>query len=111
MQVNGEPEAAATPEYVEQIQTYMAKALREAKINTSWIQPNNEWNAAMHDFVVKSHVRFFNAENDGKFVHQALFRLPVNGFNLWKLESFFPEFYDGHLLQIFPFHKETSASI
>jgi (1->4)-alpha-D-glucan 1-alpha-D-glucosylmutase len=31
----------------------MAKALHEAKINTSWIQPNEEWDAAMGDFVAK----------------------------------------------------------
>src|SRR5581483_6455212 len=43
----------ATPEYIERIQAYMAKALHEAKINTSWIQPNEEWDAAMHDFVAK----------------------------------------------------------
>ena len=29
----------------------MGKALHEAKLNTSWIQPNEEWDAAMHDFV------------------------------------------------------------
>jgi (1->4)-alpha-D-glucan 1-alpha-D-glucosylmutase len=29
----------------------MSKALHEAKLNTSWIQPNEEWDAAMHDFV------------------------------------------------------------
>ena len=43
----------ATPEYIERIQAYMAKALHEAKINTSWIQPNEEWDAAMRDFVAK----------------------------------------------------------
>jgi len=31
----------------------MAKALHEAKMNTSWIQPNEEWDAAMRDFVAK----------------------------------------------------------
>jgi (1->4)-alpha-D-glucan 1-alpha-D-glucosylmutase len=31
----------------------MAKALKEAKINTSWIQPNEQWDAAMHDFVAR----------------------------------------------------------
>jgi (1->4)-alpha-D-glucan 1-alpha-D-glucosylmutase len=31
----------------------MAKALHEAKLNTSWIQPNEEWDAAMRDFVAK----------------------------------------------------------
>ena len=53
LQANGRPEAVATQEYIERIQTYMAKALHEAKINTSWIQPNEEWDAAMRDFVVK----------------------------------------------------------
>jgi (1->4)-alpha-D-glucan 1-alpha-D-glucosylmutase len=53
MQTNGEPEPVAAPQYIERIQRYMAKALKEAKINTSWIQPNEEWHAAMHDFVEK----------------------------------------------------------
>src|SRR5437870_1378702 len=42
MRANGEPEPLPSPEYVERIQAYMAKALHEAKINTSWIQPNEE---------------------------------------------------------------------
>src|SRR5207249_10786761 len=50
---DGEPESAITQEYVERIQAYMAKALHEAKINTSWIQPNEEWDAAMQEFVAK----------------------------------------------------------
>ena len=50
---NGEPESAPTPEYIQRIQTYMSKALHEAKINTSWIQPNAQWDAAMSDFVAK----------------------------------------------------------
>jgi len=53
MQENGEPEAVPTPEYIERIQAYMAKALKEAKINTSWIQPNKDWDAAMRDFVAR----------------------------------------------------------
>jgi (1->4)-alpha-D-glucan 1-alpha-D-glucosylmutase len=53
IQASGEPEEAATAEYTERIQAYMAKALHEAKINTSWIQPNEEWDAAMRDFVAK----------------------------------------------------------
>ena len=31
----------------------MAKALKEAKMNTSWIQPNEQWDAAMHEFVAR----------------------------------------------------------
>jgi len=53
IRIDGEPESVPTQEYVERIQAYMAKALHEAKINTSWIQPNEEWDAAMHDFVAK----------------------------------------------------------
>src|SRR5438094_9819758 len=51
MQANGEPEPVPAPEYIKRIQAYMAKALKEAKLNTSWIQPNEQWDAAMHDFV------------------------------------------------------------
>jgi (1->4)-alpha-D-glucan 1-alpha-D-glucosylmutase len=51
LQPSGEAEMAPAPEYVERIQNYMAKALHEAKLNTSWIQPNEAWDAAMRDFV------------------------------------------------------------
>lgn len=47
----GVPETDATKEYIARIQDYMTKALKEAKINTSWIQPNEQWDAAMRDFV------------------------------------------------------------
>jgi (1->4)-alpha-D-glucan 1-alpha-D-glucosylmutase len=44
----------ATSEYIERIQAYMAKALKEAKMNTSWIQPNERWDSAMSDFVART---------------------------------------------------------
>jgi (1->4)-alpha-D-glucan 1-alpha-D-glucosylmutase len=53
VQANGEPESLPVPEYIERIQAYMAKALHEANINTSWIQPNEEWDTAMRDFIAK----------------------------------------------------------
>jgi (1->4)-alpha-D-glucan 1-alpha-D-glucosylmutase len=53
MHANGEPETTATPDYIKRIQSYMAKALHEAKLNTSWIQPNEQWDTAMRDFVAK----------------------------------------------------------
>jgi len=31
----------------------MAKALKEAKMNTSWIQPNEQWDSAMNEFVAR----------------------------------------------------------
>jgi (1->4)-alpha-D-glucan 1-alpha-D-glucosylmutase len=43
----------ASPEYIQRIQAYMAKALKEAKMNTSWIQPNEQWDLAMNDFVAR----------------------------------------------------------
>jgi (1->4)-alpha-D-glucan 1-alpha-D-glucosylmutase len=51
-------------DYVARIQTYMAKALNEAKLNTSWIQPNEAWLAAMHDFVA----RILDATPKNKFL-------------------------------------------
>jgi (1->4)-alpha-D-glucan 1-alpha-D-glucosylmutase len=50
---NGAPVENVGPEYIERIQAYMTKALNEAKLNTSWIQPNEEWLAATRDFVAK----------------------------------------------------------
>src|SRR5262249_36074582 len=37
--------------YVERIQAYMLKAIREAKVNTSWISPNEPYEQAARDFV------------------------------------------------------------
>src|SRR5262249_57151371 len=48
---DGTAEKNMGSEYVERIQAYMTKALNEAKLNTSWIQPNEEWLAATRDFV------------------------------------------------------------
>ena len=64
MQANGEPEPVPPADYIERIQTYMAKALKEAKINTSWIQPNDEWDAAMHEFVA----RILDSSSRNKFL-------------------------------------------
>ena len=53
MEDSGGPFGEVTSEYVERVQSYMAKALNEAKLNTSWIQPNDEWLDATKDFVAK----------------------------------------------------------
>jgi (1->4)-alpha-D-glucan 1-alpha-D-glucosylmutase len=49
--VLGRADPAATPEYLERIQAYMMKALNEAKLNTSWVQPNEEWLTATREFI------------------------------------------------------------
>jgi (1->4)-alpha-D-glucan 1-alpha-D-glucosylmutase len=53
MTANGAPEKKVDAKYVERIQNYMTKALNEAKLNTSWIQPNEAWLTATRDFVAK----------------------------------------------------------
>jgi len=37
--------------FVERMQQYLQKALKEAKVNTSWVNPNEEWDAAVQKFV------------------------------------------------------------
>lgn len=49
-----EPLTAQTrPVYVKRIQDYMVKALHEAKVNSSWVEPNEGWDKAVCDFVAK----------------------------------------------------------
>jgi (1->4)-alpha-D-glucan 1-alpha-D-glucosylmutase len=43
----------ADPEFVDRIQQYMRKALREAKVHTSWINPNEAYEEAVNGFVAK----------------------------------------------------------
>jgi (1->4)-alpha-D-glucan 1-alpha-D-glucosylmutase len=42
---------AATPDYVQRIQQYMLKAVREAKVETSWINPNVPYDQALQSFI------------------------------------------------------------
>jgi len=45
------PEAGPPPEYAARIQAYMLKAAKEAKRNTSWINPNQAYDDALQRFV------------------------------------------------------------
>jgi (1->4)-alpha-D-glucan 1-alpha-D-glucosylmutase len=47
----GEMDGAAREEYVARIQQYMEKATREAKVHTSWINPNESYDAGLRDFI------------------------------------------------------------
>ncbi len=51
--LDGAPVSSIGQEFVTRIQRYMAKALKEAKLNTSWIQPNENWDDAMREFVAR----------------------------------------------------------
>ena len=46
-------DAQTRPAYVRRIQDYMVKALHEAKVNSSWIEPNEAWDKAVCEFVAK----------------------------------------------------------
>jgi (1->4)-alpha-D-glucan 1-alpha-D-glucosylmutase len=61
---HGQAEQTASAEYVARIQAYMAKALNEAKLNTSWIRPNEDWLGAIRDFVAK----ILEASSKNKFL-------------------------------------------
>jgi (1->4)-alpha-D-glucan 1-alpha-D-glucosylmutase len=37
--------------YTERVQAYLVKAMREAKVHTSWLNPNQEYDQAVQDFV------------------------------------------------------------
>src|SRR5207302_5369457 len=41
----------APPELVQRLQQYMTKATKEAKVDTSWINPNEAYDRAVADFV------------------------------------------------------------
>ena len=51
--LDGAPVPSVGPEFIARIQRYMTKALKEAKLNTSWIQPNENWDDATHEFVTR----------------------------------------------------------
>lgn len=45
------PNAESWKRFVERMQEYMEKATREAKLRTSWISPNEDYDAGVRDFV------------------------------------------------------------
>ncbi len=44
---------AAAEDYLARIQAYMTKAVNEAKVNMSWINPNQEYTEALHNFIAR----------------------------------------------------------
>jgi (1->4)-alpha-D-glucan 1-alpha-D-glucosylmutase len=45
------PGDTASPEFVQRLQGYMTKAVKEAKLRSSWINPNEEYETAVTQFV------------------------------------------------------------
>ncbi len=57
-------DATARAQYIDRIQKYMLKALKEAKIHTSWINPNEEYEKAVQEFIL----RILDLEPDNHFL-------------------------------------------
>ena len=48
------PDEAGRRQLIERLQTFMEKAIREAKLHTSWLNPNIAYEAALGEFVAAS---------------------------------------------------------
>ncbi len=55
-------------DFTSRIQQYMEKATREAKVHTSWIDPNEEYDDAMRDFVASILRDVANPARHGRFL-------------------------------------------
>ena len=94
--------------YIQRIQNYMQKALHEAKVHTSWISPNAEYDRAVQDFVAK--VLHPSAEN--AFLEDfRQFQAPIAQAGMWNSLSQVllkiaspgvPDFYQGN--ELWSFH-------
>jgi (1->4)-alpha-D-glucan 1-alpha-D-glucosylmutase len=60
------PDAGITKEFVERIANYAIKAAREGKQETSWLSPNEDYEAALRRFVE----RMLDAEESGEFIKE-----------------------------------------
>lgn len=68
-----EMDAEAHAAYVARIQAYMEKATREAKVHTSWINPNHAYDEGLAAFVAAILAR----ENDAFLADLAAFQQPI----------------------------------
>jgi (1->4)-alpha-D-glucan 1-alpha-D-glucosylmutase len=51
LELRGERDPAVLSQYVERLEAYVIKALREAKIHSSWVRPNEAYESATLSFV------------------------------------------------------------
>ena len=97
------PREQAPESFVRRIQEYMIKALREAKVHSSWLNPDEEYEQALRDFISK--ILSPTGGFDGAFIRDfAEFQSPISRagmFNslsqtLLKITSpGVPDFYQG----------------
>lgn len=87
--------------YIQRIQRYMEKALNEAKLHTSWVNPNAEYNKAVQAFVANA----LRRSSDNAFLEDfGRFQSPVAQAGIWNSISQLvlkiacpgiPDFYQG----------------
>jgi (1->4)-alpha-D-glucan 1-alpha-D-glucosylmutase len=76
--------AHASAEFVARMQQYMQKALKEAKVNTSWINPNAAWDEATSTFVA----RILNPRGDNPFLAEFVpFAAKIARYGAWNALS------------------------
>ena len=95
-------------EYVKRIQAYMQKALHEAKIHSSWINPNVEYERALDSFVATA----LSSSADNAFLEDfQQFQAPIAKAGIWNSLSQLllkiaspgvPDFYQG--TELWSFH-------
>jgi (1->4)-alpha-D-glucan 1-alpha-D-glucosylmutase len=92
-----------TPEFIDRMQAYFLKAHREAKTETSWIEPHAEFENKLRDFVAAvlgghrpMHARFLKCFGD--LIDRAAYFGALNSLSLLTLKSLspgLPDFYQG----------------
>jgi (1->4)-alpha-D-glucan 1-alpha-D-glucosylmutase len=103
----GSMNAGEHQDYVRRIDAYMQKALHEAKVHTSWINPNSAYEEAMTKFVE----RILEPSAENKFLQEfRQFQAPIARAGLWnsvaqvliKIASpGVPDFYQGNEIWAF----------
>ena len=93
--------------YIQRIQQYMEKALHEAKVHTSWINPNADYDQAVQQFVAS----VLNPSPDNAFLADfRQFQAPIAKAGVWNSISQvllkiaspgMPDFYQGNELWCF----------
>ena len=94
--------AAGHRDYIQRIQQYMEKAVHEAKVHTSWINPNAEYDEAVKQFVAN----ILEPTSDNAFLEDfRQFQAPIARAGIWNSVSQVllkvaapgvPDFYQGN---------------
>jgi len=94
--------------YIQRIQAYIEKAVHEAKLHSSWVSPNAEYDRAVQDFVAK----LLQPSSDNTFLEDfRQFQAPIAQAGMWNSLSQMvlkmaspgvPDFYQGN--ELWSFH-------